>query len=51
MHMIWKPLQSTYFDCLSLILVSDWAVKIYERTGKPHDRGPGDPARDEATVG
>ena len=30
MHVTWKYLQSTHFDCLimSLILVSDWAGKI-----------------------
>jgi len=51
MHVIWKPLQSTYFDHLSLILVSDWAGKICEKTGKPCERGSGDPAHDRAAVG
>jgi len=50
MHVIWKPLQSTYFDHLSPIPVSDWAGKIREKTGKPHKRGSGDPARDRAAV-
>ena len=30
MQVTWKYLQSTHFDCLSLIPVSDWAGKICE---------------------
>jgi len=30
MHVTWKYLQSTQFDCLSPIPVSDWAGKICE---------------------
>jgi len=30
MHVTWKYLQSTHFDCLSPIPVSDWAGKICE---------------------
>jgi len=30
MHMTWKYLQSTHFDCLSPIPVSNWAGEIRE---------------------
>jgi len=33
MHLTWKYLQLTHFDCLSLIPVSDWAGKICEGVG------------------